>query len=179
MITDEKKINVSNNASQESYNRLYLTKNDRIENCENNLVSVFLSDGSVLERLEPRRLFPTSRADSYITFLDADGKEICVVRELSDLDAASRRVVRDSLDDYYLVPHILRILSASEKYGTLRWTVETDRGIKSFDIRNRNHDIRVFPDCHVRVRDSDDNRYVIDDYRALDPHSKSCMIADL
>ena len=51
--------------------------------------------------------------------------------------------------------------------------------MKEFDIRNRNHDIRVYSDGRVRVRDSDDNRYIISDYRTLDKHSRHQLIADL
>ena len=160
--------------------RIYLTNRDTVEPCENNLVNVKLADGTTLERLEPRRLFPVNMPDQYITFLtEEEGVEQCVLRALADLPEASQQVVQKSLDDYYLVPHILRIISTVEKYGTLRWTVETDRGIKSFDIRNRNHDIRVSKNGYVRVRDSDDNRYIIEDWRALDAHSHALMITDL
>ena len=159
--------------------RIYVTKKDRITHCENNLVTLTLEDGREFRELEPRRLFPVSRADSYITLLDTDGNECALIKELSDLDSDSRAEIVKSLEDYYLVPKILRIISSGEKYGTLRWTVETERGIKSFDIRNRNHDIKVSKDGRVRVRDSDDNRYTIDDYRALDAHSRAMLIADL
>lgn len=159
--------------------RIYLTDADRVEICENNLVTVTMADGTVFTPLEPRRLFPVNRADEYITLLDTDGVEKAVIRALADLDRASQEVVRRSLADYYLVPRVTRIVSVVEKYGTLRWTVETDRGLRSFDIRNRNHDIKVYKDGRVRLRDSDDNRYIIDDYRALDVHSRMLMIADL
>lgn len=159
--------------------RLYVGKDDKIVHFENNLVTLKTADGRVFERLEPRRLFPVSRADIYITLLDTEGVEVALIRALTDIDSESREVVETSLDDYYLVPHITRIISTGEKYGTLRWTVETDRGIKNFDIRNRNHDIKMFKDGKVRVRDSDDNRYVIDDYMKLDAHSKARLIADL
>lgn len=159
--------------------RIYLTGKDRVEKYENNLVKVTLANGDVIEGVEPRRLFPINLLTKYITLLDADGVERAVVRDLAELDKASAKVVQESLDDYYLVPRILRIVSVNEKYGTLRWTVETDRGTKAFDIRNRNHDIRVSADGSVRVRDSDDNRYIIEDFRALDAHSRSAMIADL
>ena len=142
-------------------------------------MKVTLTDGTVFEGLEPRRLFPVSNPTAYVTLLDADGVEKAVIRSLAELDSDSLAVIHASLDDYYLVPHVLRIISIDEKYGTLRWTVETDRGIKSFDIRNRNHDIKVFRDGKVRVRDSDDNRYVIDDYKKLDSHSRTKLIADL
>lgn len=159
--------------------RLYVGKDDKIVHFENNLVTLKTADGRVFERLEPRRLFPVSRADIYITLLDTEGVEVALIKALTDIDSESREVVETSLDDYYLVPHITRIISTGEKYGTLRWTVETDRGIKNFDIRNRNHDIKMFKDGKVRVRDSDDNRYVIDDYMKLDAHSKARLIADL
>lgn len=159
--------------------RIYVTKNDKIEKEENNLVTLTLESGEVIETLEPRRLFPVSREDKYITLLDSDGDEVAIIKDMSELSEDSYKAVKYSLDDYYLVPKILKILVTGEKYGTLRWTVETDRGIKSFDIRNRNHDIKVYKDGKVRVRDSDDNRYTIDDYNKLDPHSKARLIADM
>ena len=159
--------------------RIYVTGSDRITVYENNLVTLTLKDGTVYEKLEPRRLFPVSRADTYITLLNSEGVEIAIIRAMTDLDKESFDVVQYSLNDYYLVPHIIRILSVTEKYGTLHWSVETERGFKEFDIRNRNHDVKVYKDGRVRVRDSDDNRYVITDYRALDKHSKSQLIADL
>lgn len=159
--------------------RIYVTENDRIEKEENNLVTLTLQSGEVISSLEPRRLFPVSCADKYITLLDGEGDEAGIIKDLSRLSAEANEVIKNSLDDYYLVPKILRIISTGEKYGTLRWTVETDRGIKSFDIRNRNHDIKVFKDGRVRVRDSDDNRYTIENYHMLDAHSKSKLVADL
>lgn len=166
-------------SAQPTEGRIYLSASDTLSVYENNLVTLTLTDGKVIDELEPRRLFPVSRLDEYVTLLDKDGKEVAVIRKISDLNLASREVLEYSLNDYYLVPHITRILSVTEKYGTLHWSVETDRGFKEFDIRNRNHDVKVYPDGRVRVRDSDDNRYVISNYQALDKHSKSQLIADL
>ena len=159
--------------------RLFISGDDKITQYENNLVTLTLADGTVFEPLEPRRLFPVNRADEYITLLDSENKEVGIIRAITDLDKDSRQVVRNSLDDFYLVPHITRIVSISEKYGTLHWCVDTDRGIKEFDIRNRNTDIRVYDDGRVRVRDSDDNRYVVEDFRNLDAHSKKLLIVDM
>ena len=159
--------------------RIYVTKNDKITVNENNLVNLTLQDGSVYEKLEPRRLVPVSRIDEYITLLDEEGKEVAVIRNLTDIDPASKEVIDYSLSDYYLVPHILKILSITEKNGKIHWIVETYRGYKEFDVRNRNHDVRVYSDGRVRVRDSDDNRYIISDYRKLDKHSQRQAVADL
>lgn len=158
--------------------RIYVNNECEIQRYENNLVTL-VADGKRYERLEPRRLFPVSSLNTYITLLDADGIEVAVIRSLEDLNKKSKDVINESLVDYYLVPTITRIINVHERYGTLRWTVETDRGIKVFDIRNRNHDIKVYPDGRVRVRDADDNRYVIDDYKALDQKSRKNMLADL
>ena len=158
--------------------RIYLSDKDKIEKFENHLVKATLADGTVLEGLEPRRLFPVSNPNAYVTLLDESGVEKAVIRALSDLDKESTAVVNASLDDYYLVPKILRIISKAEKYGTLRWTVETDRGICSFDIRNRFHDIHVMRSGFVRVRDANDNRYIIEDANKLDKRSYALLIAD-
>ena len=170
---------MSENNEIKRVERIYVGRDDRITKFENNLVTLVTADGRSFEALEPRRLFPVSSLTTYITLLDNEGVEIALIRALSEIDRESAKCITESLDDYYLVPHITRIISVSEKYGTLRWSVETDRGIKNFDIRNRNHDIKVFKDGKVRVRDSDDNRYIIDDYRSLDAHSRSQLIADL
>ena len=171
MSTEKKSI--------EMKQRLFISGDDKITQYENNLVTLTLADGTVFEPLEPRRLFPVNRADEYITLLDSENKEVGIIRAITDLDKDSRQVVRNSLDDFYLVPHITRIVSISEKYGTLHWCVDTDRGIKEFDIRNRNTDIRVYDDGRVRVRDSDDNRYIVEDFRNLDAHSKKLLIVDM
>ena len=171
MSTEKKSI--------EMKQRLFISGDDKITQYENNLVTLTLADGTVFEPLEPRRLFPVNRADEYITLLDSENKEVGIIRAITDLDKDSRQVIRDSLNDFYLVPHITRIISISEKYGTLHWCVDTDRGVKEFDIRNRNTDIRVYDDGRVRVRDSDDNRYIVEDFRNLDAHSKKLLIVDM
>ncbi len=158
--------------------RIYVGPGDIISLYENNLVTLTVGSES-FSALEPRRLFPVSRSDSYITLLNEDGEELAIIRNLGDLNKESREVIEYSLNDYYLVPHVLKILSVSEKNGKVHWSVETDRGFKEFDVRNRNHDVKVFDDGRVRVRDSDDNRYVISDYRKLDKHSRNQLIADL
>ena len=156
--------------------RHIVTSGDKIVKSENNLVFLILENKEQSEALEPRRLFPVSRRDAYISLLDSNGIERGLIKSLAELDDESRAVVEESLNDYYLVPKITKICSISEKSGTIRWTVGTDRGEKRFDVRNRNHDIRVTKSGKVFVRDSDDNRYEIDDYRLLDSKSRAKLI---
>ena len=156
--------------------RNIVTENDRIIKYENNLVTLLLQNGESIEELEPRRLFPVSDMEHYITLLDTAGVERGLIKSLCELDEGSRAVIEESLTDYYLVPEITGVLSISEKSGTIRWVVVTDRGEKRFDVRNRNHDIRVSQSGRVRVRDSDDNRYEIPDYRKLDAKSRAKLV---
>lgn len=165
--------------SEEMKKRIFVSGEDRITVCENHLVNLTLQSGKIYEKLEPRRLFPVNRPNSYITLLDSSGTEVALIRDLADLDADSLAVVEKSLQDYYLVPIILAIQSVVEKYGTTHWCVETDRGVKEFDIRVRLHDVRVYDDGVVRIRDSNDNRYIIPDYKKLDAHSRSFLVSDL
>ena len=45
--------------------RIYVSESDKIIHFENNLVTLKTADGREFEGLEPRRLFPVSRADVY------------------------------------------------------------------------------------------------------------------
>ena len=86
--------------------RIFVGKSDKITRCENNLVTLTLENGAIFERLEPRRLFPISRVDQYITLIDEDGKETAIIRSLQKMDKESAKIVQESIDDYYLVPNI-------------------------------------------------------------------------
>ena len=159
--------------------RIFVGKNDKITRYENNLVTLTLENGVIFEKLEPRRLFPISRVDQYIILINEDGKEAAIIRNFQSLDKESAKIVQESIDDYYLVPNILRIYSVVEKSGTLVWETETNRGFKRLEIRDRNHDIRVYKDGRLRIRDADDNRYIIQNYEKLDIHSKYLLTSDL
>lgn len=143
------------------------------------LVDVEFFGGEKIENLEPRRLFPVSGLRQYITLLDSEGKEHAIIRSLDTLMPESAKVIEDALEEYYLIPKISGILDISEKFGILKWTVDTDRGVQSFTIRNRHNDIKVLYDGRVLVRDSNDNRYEIPDYKKLDRRSIRLLNSEL
>lgn len=161
-------------------NRIYIDSDEvRFIKKSENLVDAEFYNGMVLHDLEPRRLFPVSGLTKYITLLDEDGNEKAVIRNIEWLMPESREIISQCLSEYYLIPKITRIIDSSEKYGIIKWSVETDRGIKSFDIRNRHHDIKTLYDGRVLVRDADDNRYEITDYTKLDKRSQRLLISEL
>ncbi len=142
-------------------------------------VDVEFFDGNKIEDVEPRRLFPVSGGDKYITLLDGDNKEKAIIVDLDRLMPESQEIIRDCLKEFYLVPKIVKVKDRTEKYGVLKWTVETDRGEVTFTIQNRHNDIKIYYDGRVLVRDSNDNRYEIDDYKTLDRHSQKLLGYDL
>lgn len=160
--------------------RLYIDGDEvRITKRDFCCVDVEFYSGQKLEKLEPRRLFPVSGLTKYITLLDENGKEQAIIRNVDALMPDSKNVIIECLQEYYLVPKILKLIDINEKLGMLKWTVETDRGTHTFEIRNRHSDIKMLYDGRVLVKDSNDNRYEITDYKSLDKHSLSLLSSEL
>ena len=160
--------------------RIYIDQyTGRIKRSDIYLVTLTLKDGTVIENLEPRRLFPVTNADMFITLLDHDEKEVAFVRDLEELDANSADELRQCFKEYYRIPRISKLLESDEKFGSLTWKVETDRGVVSFRIRNRHSDIKCMNGTRVLIRDTNDNRYEIPDYTVLDPHSRRLLFSYL
>ena len=58
----------------------------KIIRTDDTLVELHIYRGEVYTDLEPRRLFPLSGLNRYITLLDADLKEKAIIRNLDQLD---------------------------------------------------------------------------------------------
>ena len=152
----------------------------KIERIDVYLVRLTLRDGTVIEPLEPRRLFPITKTDMYITLLDDEEREVAFVRDLEELDPLSRTALEECFREYYMIPHITRLWESEEKFGSLKWRVETDRGEVEFRIQNRHSDIkRLWGTNRVIIRDSNDNRYEIRDVEQMDAHSRRLLFAYL
>ena len=155
-------------------NEARITENDGI------LVDVeFFGSGEKLTGLEPRRLFPVSGLDKYITLLNSEGTEQAIVRDISRLMPESRAVLEQSLQEYYMIPRILRFIKMSENFKIWMWTVETDRGEYTFEIRDHNNTIKQLFDGRVLIKDASDNRYEIPNIDALDSRSRKMIMPNL
>ena len=135
-------------------------------------VDVELYDGRKFENLEPRRLFPLSGLEKYITLLDQEGIERAIIRDLGTIPKAERELIEGCLAEYYLIPKVNRINTATEKYGVLSLDVETDRGHAVIEIRNILHGMKLLYGTRVLLRDGNDNRYEIPNLQSLDKHSR-------
>ncbi len=161
--------------------RIYVDRyTGKIERTDLYLVKLTMKDGTVYEDLEPRMLFPFTNHTMYITLLDDHEKELGFVRDLEEIDEDSRKALEECFHEYYMIPKISRVLACEDKFGTLKWTVETDRGEITFRIRNRHSDIKhLWGTKRVIVRDSNDNRYEIPDYTAMDAKSNRLLFSYL
>ena len=157
--------------------RIYVDKyTGRLEKTDLYYVRLTLKDGTVYEDLEPRMLFPFTNHTMYITLLSKEEKEVGFVRCLTELDEGSRAALEACFAEYYMIPKITKLLRCEDRFGTLKWEVETDRGVISFRIRNRHSDIKhLYGTTRVIVRDSNDNRYEIPDVSRLDKHSRQIL----
>ena len=119
-------------------------------------------------------MFPLSHPDNLITLCDRQGQEIGVLQDVTQMEAASRQILEQELQVSYFVPKITQILSIKDEYGLVHWQVETDRGLRKFQVQSR-YDIRNMGQGRYIVRDIDGNRYDIVDVANLDNASRSLL----
>lgn len=123
-------------------------------------------------RLAP--VFPVSGAADYISFLDAEGREVLLLRNPAGLDDQSRLVLEEEFGRAYFVPKIVRVYEIEDSHGAARWDVETDRGHRVFDVRDR-EDVRVIEGIRILLQDADGNRFEIEDLTQLDDRSRGLV----
>ena len=124
--------------------------------------------------VRPAPVFPVSGTANYVSFLDGEDKEVLLLRNPEGLDPDSLRVLREELARAYFVPKITRILLIEDSHGAARWEVETDRGYRVFDVRDR-EDVRVIGGRRILLQDADGNRFEIEDAAQLDERSRKLL----
>lgn len=135
--------------------------------------------GEVFRDMELRRMFPISGKNKYIAVVDGDGNEQAMIRDVANLDEESRKAVESCLEEYYMMPRILRFIDMTDKFGIWIWTAETDKGVAKFEIRNHLTAVKPLFDNRVLIKDANDNRYEIPDYTKLDKRSCKMILPNL
>lgn len=154
-------------------NEIRLTVKDKI------FVDVEFFTGQKYFDLEPRRLFPVSGKDEYITMLNSEGEEQFIIRKIESMEPQQAELLRGCLEEYYRIPKITRLVSRSEKFKIWMFNVETDRGLYSFEIINHMQSMKMFYDKRILLKDANDNRYEIPDVYKLDKHSRKLILPDM
>ena len=110
-------------------NRLYVDSNNaKFKRRGLTTVDMELFDGTVIENLEPRRLFPISGQTRYISLLDSDLNEKGLIRNIDDLIKEDKKLILECLAEYYLIPKINKINNIDDQRSKIIFDVETDRG---------------------------------------------------
>jgi hypothetical protein len=115
--------------------------------------------------------FPISSALEAVAFFDTNGEEIGIMKHAYALDEESRNILREELEKAYFMPRIQRIISTRESLGVEEWVVVTDKGERSFEVRDARRNVRKISETRVIIKDVDGNRYEIPHWQELDRNS--------
>lgn len=145
---------------------------ERIErNDAGKLVVHFVGRDEPLVDARLARYFPWSLPGAYISVRDADNHEVVMLKELDELDDASRELAEAELADKIFNPKILRIVSHKREFGVTTLHAQTDRGRVEFQFHGRD-DIRILSPTRALFRDVDGNTLELPDITQLDPLSR-------
>ncbi len=156
-------------------------QNAKFTRSQGNLVSLTLKkdDGEeeFFERVVVLRAFPITNPTEFLSVREPDskkmgrGKEIGMIRYMSDFDEATQKLLLEELDRRYFSPQILKIHSVKEKFGYSYWDSETTAGHVTFILNNPFSNIRLFEDGRIFINDIDGNSFEIADPKKLDAAS--------
>ncbi len=181
MATPEHKDEAASSAGwRAEIDRLQIVAPERVRiwRDEFRRLHIQIDNGSEHVDVKPVPVFPVSGAADLISFLDPKDKEVVLLRDPEALDCDSRRALQEELGKTYFVPKITRILEIEDAHGAARWEVETDRGYRVFDIRDR-EDVRVIRRTRVLLQDADGNRFEIEDVTELDERSQRLIDTEI
>ena len=129
------------------------------------------------ERVVILRSFPVTNPNEFLSVREPDskkqgrGKEIGMIRHMSDFDEATQKLFMEELDRRYFTPELQKITSVKDKFGYLYWDVVTTAGHVTFVLNNPFSNIRILEDGRILINDIDGNVFQITDPKKLDPAS--------
>jgi hypothetical protein len=136
-------------------------------------------DGTHYPRVVLRPCFPVSMDRNYLSVRDANEEEqpeLGVIEDWTVLAEPDRQAVAEELGLYYFVPSIRRVHEIKDELGFLYWAVDTDKGERSFVMRNNViQQAREVARGRWLLIDVNQARYEISDIGALDRHSQKLV----
>jgi hypothetical protein len=138
-----------------------------------------IEDEASYLKVSVMRAFPLSHPNQYLSVRDGEYKEIGLLVDPTTLDRDNQSLLAEELERRYVVPVIRRIIGIKERFGTVDWEVETDRGVRTFTTRNMREKVVQPSPGRYLLTDVDENRYDVRDLAALDPASQSWLMRHL
>lgn len=128
------------------------------------------SEGEPL-RVFLHRAFPYEEKESFISVLDRDNVEVGMIRDISEFDEETARILRRELERKYFILKIKKVYSVKERYGFSYWETESEEGRLGFTLHDTYRSIIRVDSDRIFLNDVDGNRYEITSLKALDRKS--------
>jgi hypothetical protein len=141
-------------------------------------LSVRCADGQEYPDVFFVRLFPHSGPDHYISVRTKQGREqveIGIVRDLDSLPQSARQLILEDMRRRNFLPLITDIASIKTRRGEDTWVVETDKGSKTFTVREPGENVTTTEHGVVLITDADKCRYKISDISGLPPKARMLL----
>ena len=115
------------------------------------------------------RTFPFSSLWEFLSIRKINDKqeEIGIIEDLNSFDKATFDLIAKQLEMRYFMPKITKIISIKEEYGHAYWNVLTDKGKCNFATAAGSSGAVTKKGNSVIIRDSDGNRFEIEDVAKL------------
>jgi hypothetical protein len=157
------------------------SQNAKFKRSGGNLISLEIindkGETETFERVVILRSFPITNPDEFLSVREPDsrkqgrGKEIGMIRYITDFDEETRKLLNEELDRRYFTPEIKKINSVKDKFGYLYWDVVTTAGNITFVLNNPFSNIRILEDGRILINDIDGNVFEILEPQKLDTAS--------
>ena len=148
------------------------------EDTQRGYLRLLFKDGTVFEKVECIALFPFSDPDSYISINGQQGKkseEIGIIKKLGELSKDQQALVKKEVEFHSFMPEIKDIKKINPKYGLEQWDVKTDRGEKTFYVRDLKENIIFREDALVTITDIDRCRYQVSNFYKLPSRARALL----
>lgn len=115
------------------------------------------------------RTFPFSALWEFLSVREIEGKqeEVGIIEDLNLFDKATFDLIAKQLEIRYFTPKITKIIAIKEEYGHAYWTVLTDKGKCNFATTSGASGAVSKKGDRVIIKDSDGNRFEIEDLTKL------------
>lgn len=136
---------------------------------------VMTLDGENKGRVKLIRAYPYSVKDEYICVHDLDDNEIGIIRDLKELDSASKECAEKELEKRYYCPAVTSIKSIKERMGNFYFEVIIDGNEKDFTVSDITQNMRFATEDTILIFDKDGNRYIIPEINKIERKSKRIL----
>jgi hypothetical protein len=134
-----------------------------------------IEDDRCFMKVGVMRAFPFSDPEKFLSVRDGAEKEVGMIVNPAELTEENRRLITEDLERRYLVPVVSRIVSAKERFGSVEWVMETDRGVCRFTTQNLRENSQRPAPGRIVLSDVDGNRYDIRKIEGLSQQSQELL----